>query len=401
MAPPRPLIIDTDPGVDDVLALFLALASPEVTLAAITLTFGNTTLDYAYSNILRTGAVLRHHLSDPTTPPSVKQRFVSFSPSAPPIPIALGAQEPLGGQRFTASYFHGRDGLSGVHSLAGDPFAAPSEPPAPLIASELAACDLILDVLRNHPPGTVRIAALGPLTNLALACQKDPETFARVGAISAMGGALDVPGNTSPTAEFNFFADPWAVRYLVEEVPLLKELGGRRLPIDLLPLDVTSRHTVPYSRLVLDDEQLDKTSNRLQRFISTFLTHPRLVTNSYAAPDEFHPDKHDLFEAHDPLAVAHAVLFPIAEPGAGWRHEVRKFRIECDGTHTRGMCVVDRRGLYEHSGTNKALRHEQRQEGEGDVEREERGRNVGVVNVVKETPGRVWFEEMFLERLGL
>lgn len=185
------------------------------------------------------------------------------------IDLALGAEGPLGGrQRFTASYFHGRDGLSSVAFLKDDPFPLPVPPPmtgrssevegtpyvpAPLRLSSSDSATTLLSHLRNNPPNTIRIAAIGPLTNLALAWQKDPHTFARVGLISVMGGALDVPGNTAPCSEFNTYADPWAAKVLFEEAvghAALKEKRGERLPIELLPLDITGRSTVPYKRLM-------------------------------------------------------------------------------------------------------------------------------------------------------
>lgn len=138
---------------------------------------------------------------DGVLPPRVQAR-VRGETSDAPVPIALGATKPLGGRLFTASYLcvaadsHGRDGMSGVSFLEGDPFPVASESavfsikPAPLDAA-----DMILDVIRRHPPHTVRIAAVAPLTNLALAYQRDPATFRRVGLISVMGGAIDVPGN--------------------------------------------------------------------------------------------------------------------------------------------------------------------------------------------------------------
>lgn len=320
---PVPLIIDTDPGVDDVLAILLALASPaEADVKAITLTFGNTTLDYAYSNVLRVAGVLHSH-------PELLGRFGAFASDASPILLASGADKPLGGRLFTAAYFHGRDGLSGVHSLPDDPFPAPETPPHPLVATDRDAADVILDTLRDHPPGTVRIAALGPLTNLAIAFERDPETFARVGPVSIMGGALDVPGNTTPVAEFNFFADPWAVKTLTEIAPTRL---GRRLPLYIIPLDITSTHVVPYSRLIRPP------NSKLEAFIAAFLSHPRSVVNGYAAPEDFNPDIHDLFEAHDPLAVAHA-LFHTSD--SNWKHETRSFRIETDGQLTRGFCIVE------------------------------------------------------------
>lgn len=173
-----------------------ALGSPDVTLEAITLAFGNTTLDYAHGNIKR----LAHALDVAKKEGSIKNptllERLENGIHGKPVPVALGAEKPLGGRLFTASYFHGRDGMSGVSFLEGNPYPEASE--SKLLSatpSELSAADLILDVLKRHEPNTVRIAAVAPLTNLALAYQKDPVTFRRVHSISVMGGALDVPGN--------------------------------------------------------------------------------------------------------------------------------------------------------------------------------------------------------------
>lgn len=416
---PTPLIIDTDPGVDDVLALLLALASPdEVCVKAITLTFGNTTLDHAYANVLRTGAVLSKHMADPRVSNASKQKFRNFSPSRDPILVASGASKPLGGKMFTASYFHGRDGLSGIHWLPHDPFPIPASPTSPLKPTEEHAADVILDILRENKANTVRIAALGPLTNLAIAFRKDPEAFARVGGISIMGGAMAVCGNTSPCAEFNWYADPTSVQVLVEEAPNHPVMQGRRLPLHVLPLDITSSHTVPYSRLVKQGADLD-TANVLERFISAFLTQPRSFTNNMVAPEEFKPDQHDLFQAHDPLAIAHAIFVPVGGPiptTDGWKHTSQCFQIETSGDLTRGFCVIDRRQSSRNRrvGENRAedaLKksndHAHRNLDSYEHERSTAGANgtyvsqSGWIDQVTGTPGKDWFANMFLERLGL
>lgn len=427
MTAPIPLIIDTDPGVDDVLAILLALASPDkVSVKAITLTFGNTTLDHAYGNVLRTGAVLHRHLADSSTPDAVKQRYRNFRADADPIIIASGSTQPLEGKMFTASYFHGRDGLSGVHWLPDDPFPVPDSATAPLAPTDKHAADVILDVIKEHPPHTVRIAALGPLTNLAAAFRRDPGTFAKVGAISVMGGAFDVPGNTSPVAEFNWYADPYSVKVLIDEAPRHPALQGTRLPIQVLPLDITSTHTVPYSSLVKATYQTPSDTlggaSHLEKFIGTFLTHPRAFTNNLVAPEEFHPDKHDLFQAHDPLAVAHAVFAPMPSSGSvdddGWKHTKRQFQIETSGELTRGFCVVDRRftgkGSSRKTGGNRAEDAEQAEKELHTIENPtipvhpaaEAGKaakesQIGLVDEVTATPGADWFAKMFLERIGL
>ncbi|KAJ9478115.1 putative Uridine nucleosidase (putative) [Pseudozyma hubeiensis] len=418
---PIPLIIDTDPGVDDVLAILLALASPdEVAVKAITLTFGNTTLDHAYANVLRTGAVLQRHLADASTTDAVRQRYRAFSADADPIVVASGSTQPLEGKMFTASYFHGRDGLSGVHWLPDDPFPVPKQAITPLAPSDKHAADVILDTIRQHPPHTVRIAALGPLTNLAAAFRKDPETFAKVGGISVMGGAFDVPGNTSPVAEFNWYADPYSVRVLIDEAPRHPALEGRRLPIQVLPLDITSDHTVPYSKLVKSTyetpQDAPEAASHLEKFIGTFLTHPRAFTNNMVAPEEFHPDKHDLFQAHDPLAVAHAIFAPLSTTGStdgnGWKHTPRRFQIETNGDLTRGFCVVDRRftgnGSSRKTGGNRAEDAEKELHTIDNVDapvhrkvHEVDESQIGLLDEVTGTPGTEWFSKMFLERIGL
>ncbi|KAJ1601258.1 hypothetical protein NDA14_000675 [Ustilago hordei] len=428
---PVPIIIDTDPGVDDVLAILLALASPdEVSVKALTLTFGNTTLDHAYANVLRTGAVLQRHLADPATSDAVKHRYRNFSADADPIIVASGSTQPLGGKMYTASYFHGRDGLTGVHWLPNDPFPVPEKPTAPLAPTEKHAADVILDVIRQHPPQTVRIAALGPLTNLATAFRKDPETFAKVGAISVMGGAFDVPGNTSPVAEFNWYADPYSVRVLIDEAPRNAALQGKRLPIQVLALDITSNHTVPYSRLVKATYETPNNTpqgaSHLEKFIGTFLTHPRAYTNNLAAPQEFHPDKHDLFQAHDPLAIAHAMFTPMPSAGKidgnGWKHAERRFQIETSGDLTRGFAVVDRRftanGSSRKTGGNRAEDLEREEKEFHTIEKpdvaihrtstttEDKKKDgeesqIGLVDEVVTSPGADWFAKMFLERIGL
>ncbi|SHO77068.1 Similar to S.cerevisiae protein URH1 (Uridine nucleosidase (uridine-cytidine N-ribohydrolase)) [Malassezia sympodialis ATCC 42132] len=400
-----PLIIDTDPGVDDLLAILLALGSPDVILEAITLAFGNTTLDYAHGNIKR----LAHALNVAKQEGSIKNptllERIENGINGKPVPVGLGAEKPLGGRLFTASYFHGRDGMSGVSFLEGNPYPEATE--SKLLSttpSDLSASDLILDVLKRHEPNTVRIAAVAPLTNVALAYQKDPETFRRVHSISVMGGALDVPGNTTPCAEFNFFADPWAAKLLIEQA----QRDGPPLPIHLLPLDVTTIHTVPYSKLVLPEDHTLYKNSYLVRLISLFLHKPRSVTNSFAPKGvPFDAEKYDLFECHDPLAVAHAMYHGIHP---GWDSAQRPFLVESEGELTRGFCVVDRRGhgdLY--AGRSKAdVESERGPQNEHGVLDDTEVRPVKIAKVdrnaspvpnvftVTKTPGSHWFEDMLL-----
>ncbi|CEH16383.1 Predicted inosine-uridine preferring nucleoside hydrolase [Ceraceosorus bombacis] len=417
------LIIDSDPGVDDVLAFILALALPHVTVKAITLTFGNTELAHAFSNVARTFNVLHAHLSSSSSaPPSLKARFShSLGEGAPSIELAKGASGPIGGKKFTAGYFHGKDGLSGVSK--DERF--PAQPvPAPLKATDEPAHKVILKHLRDNPPGAIRIAAIGPVSNLALAFQEDPVTFARVAGISVMGGALDVPGNTSPLSEFNFYADPWAARALIVDAPKHpvlangdNALGWRRLPIDLLSLDITSKHLVPFGRLCSGQGPLGD-------FMATILKRPRQVTNSFApAGRDFDASIDDMFVAHDPIAVAHACFCSSSgsasrnassketrsyasqnrpEFDGEWSMRVRRFGIECEGELTRGCCVVDRRASVNSAQGNVDPKDASLgKDEELDEDQKRPDTREGDVHVVQQSPGCAWFSNIFCDALGV
>lgn len=383
-----------------------ALASPEADIEAITLTFGNTTLDYARSNLLRLANALQETSKTQGLLNKTLEDRVLGRSGQEPIPVALGAEKPLGGRMFTASYFHGRDGMSGVSMLDGNPYPELKKSHV-FRSSDVPAPDMILDVLRKHPPNTVRIAAIGPLTNLALAYKKDPATFRRVGMISAMGGALDLPGNASPCAEFNFFADPWAAKLLLEDAVA----EGGPLPVHLLPLDITLKHRMPYSLIVREKDDPLYQSNFLVRMVSAFMRKPRAVTNSFAEPGEpFDATKYDLFEAHDPLAVAHAVFYDPNDAASAWQSTPRDFLIETDGRLTRGMCVVDRRKHgTKYQGRNKAeLEEATGPHNEHGLTNEREAKRAkteapvpggGGVQVLAETPGSAWFADLLLDRL--
>ncbi|MCB1019488.1 MAG: nucleoside hydrolase, partial [Acidobacteria bacterium] len=206
---PRRILIDTDPGVDDALALLLAFASPELQVEAITTVAGNVGLELATRNALLTLDVAR--LKNPP-------------------PVVRGAGKPLEREAVDAAHVHGEDGLGGMASSYG----APSRP-----ACQGAAVDCILETVARHP-GEVTIVALGPLTNVAQALLADPKTMALAERIVVMGGALDVPGNAGPHAEFNFFVDPEAAQIVLRS----------RLPVTLVGLDVTRQAVVSQQELV-------------------------------------------------------------------------------------------------------------------------------------------------------
>lgn len=155
-----------------------------------------------------------------------------------------------------------------------------------------------------------------------------------------MGGNLDVPGNTSATSEFNFFADPHAVRHVLDEV----QRDPRPFNFVLVPLDITSRHTIEFDRLIPRDvvdadgkaTPVAVAERPIEAFISTLLRRPRKVLKQLGLTDDF--------EMHDPLAAWYVIRSALGEEG--WKTIKRKFVIETVGEYTKGMCVVDRRYVW-------------------------------------------------------
>jgi inosine-uridine nucleoside N-ribohydrolase len=171
------------------------------------------------------------------------------------------------------------------------------------------------------------------VTNLAHAYRADKATFSRVGEVVWMGGALDVPGNTSPVSEFNSFADPYAFDML----RVAAKDGA--FSFVFAPLDVTAQHTVPFADL------LHAGGTALEAFTTAFLLRVRGLQQRFGLPDAM--------EMHDPVAVWYAVENAPRTVGAGWAVAGRAFGVERSGELTRGMCVVDRRGTGETEGKKR------------------------------------------------
>ncbi|MGI8625512.1 MAG: nucleoside hydrolase [Geodermatophilaceae bacterium] len=191
----RRLVIDTDPGVDDAIALLVALASPEVELCAVTTVFGNVNLEQTTDNALRVLALV----------------------GADEIPVAAGADRPLvHPQPHRASHVHGANGLGGA------------ELPGPKRRVERAPAVRFLADLLHASPSPLTVCAIGPLTNIALLVASDPAAANRIERLVIMGGAYG-PGNVTPTAEFNVWSDPEAAHRVL----------GSGLPITVVGLDVT------------------------------------------------------------------------------------------------------------------------------------------------------------------
>ncbi|GAA0237943.1 nucleoside hydrolase [Haladaptatus pallidirubidus] len=180
------LLLDVDPGNDDAIALFIALAADDVDVVGITTVAGNTTVDNATRNTL---SLLE--LVDRTD-----------------VPVAKGAGRPLADELEMAEHVHGPDGLpEAVREGLSDPSIEPIE---------RHAVDFILEQAHEHGDD-LTIAALGPQTNIALALAKEPSLSDMVGDIYQMGGALKTTGNVTPQASFNFYVDAAAAARVVQD----------------------------------------------------------------------------------------------------------------------------------------------------------------------------------------
>ncbi len=193
---PSRVIIDTDPGVDDALALLLAMRSPELKIEGITPVAGNVPLDLTLPNALR---------------------MVEIA-GRTDIPVAAGAKSPLVRRLVTAAYAHGENGLGGA--VFPEPKTKPITEPA---------AEFIRGIVRKYP-GEVTLIPIGPLTNIATALNLDSELAAMVRGIVLMGGSLS-GGNITPAAEFNIYVDPEAARIVFQS----------GIPITMVGLDATRK----------------------------------------------------------------------------------------------------------------------------------------------------------------
>jgi inosine-uridine nucleoside N-ribohydrolase len=289
---PRPILIDTDPGIDDALALFLAWGTPGLRVEAITTVAGNVPVDLATTNVFRLLDAAR---------PRHRPR------------VARGADAPLRQPLTTAAHVHGEDGLGNLSRFTG-PDGGARYPAAPLHLEMRDGADLILEMADRFGANLV-VVALGPLTNVALALRRDPGRLRRVGRIVAMGGAVAASGNVTPAAEFNFYVDPDAADAVLE--------GG--LPLDLVPLDVTRQVVLRRDALAAG---LGVPHAGRAQFLLDLSAHG---FEFGAARGE------GGMPLHDPLAVALA-----SDPFlAGW--EPLHVRVETGSALTRGLSLADRR----------------------------------------------------------
>lgn len=277
----RKIIIDTDPGQDDAVAILLALASPEeLDVRGIVAVAGNV-------------GVAQN---------AINARKVVELSGRTDVPVFAGCARPLRRTLVTAEHVHGDSGLNGPDL---------PDPTLPLEAQH--GVDFIIDTLMSAEPGTVTLCTLGPLTNIAMALIKQPAIASRIAEIVMMGGAYFEVGNITPAAEFNIYVDP-------EAADVVLRCGA---PITILPLDVTHMVQSTPPRLAA----IRALGNRAGTAVHAMLTFS----------ESFDLKKYgwDGAPLHDPTVIAY-LLDPALFEG---RH--CNVSIETASELTVGMTVVD------------------------------------------------------------
>jgi len=290
----RKVIIDCDPGIDDSLAIMLALTSPEIEVVGITIVCGNSPVEMGRSNALK---ILRH-----------MNRL--------DVPVFAGCSTPVKRDYVNALDTHGADGL-------GESFLEEETG----YVQEMDAVSFMSDILKKEK---VSIIALGPMTNLATLIEKDPEAFASVDEIVSMGGTFKSHGNCSPVAEYNYWCDPDAAKTVYETM-----LKNNKI-IHMVGLDVT-REIVLTPTLLEYIERMDKEQGSFIRKITKFYF-------------DFHWEWEHIIGCviNDPLAVAYFLDRSICD---GFESYVD---IETGGI-SLGQSVVDSMNFYRKPSNAKVL----------------------------------------------
>jgi inosine/uridine nucleosidase len=274
----RPVIIDCDPGHDDMVAIVLAAGSPEIDLLAITTVAGNGTLENTTRNARATCALA----------------------GIRGVPVAAGAPRPLLGALRTAPGVHGESALDGAELLSGDD--------VPLAA--VHAVELTARLLREHGE-PVTLVPVGPLTNVALLLRTYPDLTERIAEIVMMGGSMSA-GNMTPFAEFNIWVDPEAAA----------RVFASGIDVTMVGLDVTHR-------ALMTAEHADRL--RAAGRVGTMVAE---LSDFY---HRFHSRIYDFpgVPVHDAMAVAHVIR------GDLMKTQHRNVEVDCASELCRGRTVVD------------------------------------------------------------
>jgi len=278
--PAQKIIIDTDPGQDDAVAILLALASPEIEVLGISTVAGNVPLNLTQKNA----------------------RIICELAERPDIKVFAGAERPMVRELVTAEYVHGSTGLNGPEW---------QEPALPL--QDGHAAHFIIDTLRSHDSGSVTLCVLGPLTNIALALVQAPDITERIQKIILMGGGFFEGGNITPAAEFNIYVDPHAA----------KTVFTAGIPMVVMPLDMTHKALT--------------TAKRIEAFRGLKNKSGIATAEMMAFFERFDEEKYgtDGGPLHDPNVIAY-----LLEPDI-YKGRMVNVEIETASELTMGMTVVD------------------------------------------------------------
>lgn len=277
----RKIIIDTDPGQDDAVAILLAFAAPEeLEVLGITAVAGNVPLALTQKNA----------------------RIVCELAGKSDALVFAGCDAPMKHKLVTAEHVHGKTGLDGPEL---------ADPVMPL--QDAHGVEFIIETLRREASGTVTLVPLGPLTNIATAFQRSPEIVSRVQEIVLMGGAYFEVGNITPAAEFNIYVDP-------EAADIVFKSG---VPLVVAPLDVTHKALVTAPRI----EAFRGLGNRVGEMVAAWTDFfERFDKEKYGSPGA---------PLHDPCTIAY-----LLQPDLFTGREIN-LEIETGSTLTRGMTVAD------------------------------------------------------------
>jgi len=277
---PLPIIIDTDPGQDDAVAILLALASPELDVLGITAVAGNVPLALT----------------------EVNARKICELAGRPDVKVFAGAVRPMLRSLVTAEEVHGKTGLDG-----------PVLPDPTMPLQDQYAVDFLVETFMSHPAGTITLCTLGPMTNVGLALVREPRIASRIKRIVAMGGGHFEGGNTTPSAEFNIYVDPQAARLVFQS----------GIPITLIPLDCTHQALTTRARI----EGFKALANRSGSATAEML--------NFFERYDVHKYGFDGGPLHDPCVIAW-----LLKPELFQGREVN-VAIECESELTIGATVVD------------------------------------------------------------
>ena len=290
----RKMIIDTDTASDDAVALMMALQTPEIEVLAITIVAGNM----------------------PVAQGSINARY-TVELCGKSVPVYHGADKPLQREVYRAYFFHGEDGMGNMN------YPHPHTPPA-----QRHALEAMIETIKANPG--IIVVTLGPMTNLALALSIAPEILPNVSRCVVMGGAANTVGNITPAAEYNIWCDPEAARICFRSGLPIEMVGWELCRGGANLTDADMRHLKEEINTPLSHFTVDCNASALEAS-RTWLGDPGL-----GLPD--------------PVAMAVAI-----DPTICTRKSKHYVEIECDGTYTRGMTIVDQCNVTPYDTANVAM----------------------------------------------